>query len=151
MRPSSVTPIESHVANTLVAGAGLSDEDTVGILCAEGPAAMDELIERGVKFDRHDGELSHGLEAAHDYPRILHAGGDATGAGIAYALIDRVRESDIDVRVQTTVVDLVVEDGRCVGVLLARRRGAARRPRHPGDGWRGTAVPLLDQSRDRDG
>ena len=110
--------IDSHVADTLVAGAGLSDEDTVGILCAEGPAAMDELIDRGVKFDRHDGELSHGLEAAHAHPRILHAGGDATGAGIAYALIDRVRESDVDVRTQTTVVDLVVEDGRCVGVLL---------------------------------
>src|SRR3982750_3802005 len=47
--------IESHIANTLVAGAGLSDKGTVGILCAEGPAAMDELIERGVKFDRHDG------------------------------------------------------------------------------------------------
>ena len=110
--------IESHVEDTLVAGAGLSDADTVGILCAEGPAAMDELIERGVKFDRHDGELSHGLEAAHAYPRILHAGGDATGAGIAYALIDRVRESDIDVRVQTTVVDLIIEDDRCVGVTL---------------------------------
>ncbi len=110
--------IESHIDNTLVAGAGLSDKDTVSILCAEGPAAMDELIERGVKFDRHDGELSHGLEAAHDYPRILHAGGDATGAGIAYALIDRLRESDIDVRTQTTVVDLVIEDGHCVGVTL---------------------------------
>ncbi|MEO6605949.1 MAG: L-aspartate oxidase [Aeromicrobium sp.] len=110
--------IESHVVNTLVAGAGLSDPDTVGILCSEGPAAMDELIERGVKFDRHDGELSHGLEAAHDYPRILHAGGDATGAGIAYALIDRVRESAIDVRTQTTVVDLVIEGDRCVGVQL---------------------------------
>ena len=117
--------VDSHVQNTLVAGAGLSDKETVGILCAEGPAAMDELIERGVKFDRHDGELSHGLEAAHDYPRILHAGGDATGAGIAYALIDRVRESDIDVRTQTTVVDLIVDDPstgsgtpRCVGVTL---------------------------------
>ena len=110
--------IESHVEDTLVAGAGLSDKETVGILCAEGPAAIDELIERGVKFDRHDGELSHGLEAAHAYARILHAGGDATGAGIAYALIDRVRESDIDVRLQTTVVDLLIHDGRCVGVKL---------------------------------
>ncbi|MDX6278160.1 MAG: L-aspartate oxidase [Nocardioidaceae bacterium] len=115
--------VESHVQDTLVAGAGLSDADTVGILCAEGPAAIDELIARGVKFDRHDGELSHGLEAAHAYARILHAGGDATGAGIAYALIDRLRESAVTVREQTTVVDLVVEtqsDGgrRCVGVRL---------------------------------
>src|SRR5215213_5013522 len=110
--------IESHVGDTLVAGAGLSDEDTVRILCAEGPEAIDELIARGVPFDRHDGELSHGLEAAHTYARILHAGGDATGAGIAYALIDRLRESDVDVRERTTVVDLVLKGGRCVGIQL---------------------------------
>jgi len=110
--------VESHVQDTLVAGAGLSDEETVRILCAEGPAAIDELVERGVQFDRHDGELSHGLEAAHSYERILHAGGDATGAGIAYALIDRVHESAVTVRERTTVVDLITEDGRAVGVRL---------------------------------
>ena len=110
--------VESHVGDTLVAGAGLSDEDTVRILCAEGPAAIDELIARGVRFDRHDGELSHGLEAAHSYARILHAGGDATGAGIAYALIDRIRESAVTVRERTTVVDVIVRDGRAVGVRL---------------------------------
>ncbi len=110
--------VEAHVADTLVAGAGLSDEDTVRILCAEGPAAIDELIARGVPFDRHDGELSHGLEAAHSFQRILHAGGDATGAAIAYALIDRVRESAITVREQTTVVDLLVESGVVRGVQL---------------------------------
>ena len=107
--PTLGDSVASHVADTLVAGAGLGDADTVGILCAEGPAAMDELIARGVPFDRHDGELSHGLEAAHAFPRILHAGGDATGAAIAYALIDRLRESAVTVREQTTVVDLLVE------------------------------------------
>lgn len=110
--------IESHVADTMVAGAGLSDEDTVRILCEEGPKVIDEMIERGVKFDRDAGVLSHGLEAAHAYARILHAGGDATGAGIAYALIDRLRESAATVRERTTVVDLLVKGGRCVGVTL---------------------------------
>lgn len=110
--------VESHVADTLTAGAGLGDADTIRVLCAEGPAAMDELIARGVEFDRHDGRLSHGLEAAHAYPRILHAGGDATGAGIARALIERIRESDVVVRERTTVVDLEITDGRCVGVRL---------------------------------
>jgi L-aspartate oxidase len=110
--------VESHVADTLVAGAGLSDPETVRILCEEGPEVIDELVARGVQFDRRDGELSHGLEAAHAYARILHAGGDATGAGIAYALIDRVRESRVVVREQTTVVDLVVERGTVVGVRL---------------------------------
>ena len=123
--PTLGDSVASHVADTLVAGAGLGDADTVGILCAEGPAAMDELIARGVPFDRHDGELSHGLEAAHAFPRILHAGGDATGAAIAYALIDRLRESAVTVREQTTVVDLLVEGPstgsggkRVVGVTL---------------------------------
>src|SRR5690349_23580693 len=85
--------VAEHVRDTLVAGAGLSDPDTAGILCAEGPEAMLELIERGVQFDMRDGDLAHGLEAAHSHARILHAGGDATGAGIAYALIAQVRDS----------------------------------------------------------
>jgi L-aspartate oxidase len=110
--------VAEHVQDTLIAGAGLSDEDTVEVLCEEGPAAVRELIDRGVQFDQHDGELAHGLEAAHSHARILHAGGDATGAGIAYALIDRLRESPVEILESTTVVDLVVDDGRCRGVTL---------------------------------
>ncbi len=118
--------VAEHVQDTLIAGAGLSDEDTVEVLCSEGPEAIRELIERGVRFDRHGDGLAHGLEAAHSHARILHAGGDATGAGIAYALIDRLRESDVDVHERTTVVDLVMEDGPdgrphercCVGIRL---------------------------------
>ena len=110
--------VAEHVQDTLIAGAGLSDEDTVAVLCSEGPAAIRELIERGVQFDRHGDDLAHGLEAAHSHARILHAGGDATGAGIAYALIDRLRESPVEVRERTTVVDLVVDDGACVGIRL---------------------------------
>ncbi|HSI25765.1 MAG TPA: L-aspartate oxidase [Aeromicrobium sp.] len=110
--------VAEHVRDTLVAGAGLSDPDTAGILCAEGPEAMLELIERGVTFDMKDGELAHGLEAAHSHPRILHAGGDATGAGIAYALIAQLRDSAVDIRERVTVVDVVVQNGRCTGVEL---------------------------------
>ncbi|MEO6472482.1 MAG: FAD-dependent oxidoreductase, partial [Aeromicrobium sp.] len=110
--------VESHVADTLIAGAGLSDEDTVQVLCEEGPDAIDELIDRGVKFDQVDGHLAHGLEAAHSHARILHAGGDATGAGIAYALIDQVNASKITVYESTTVADLVIEGGRAIGARL---------------------------------
>jgi L-aspartate oxidase len=118
--------VVEHVQDTLIAGAGLSDEDTVEVLCSEGPAAIRELIERGVQFDRHGDDLAHGLEAAHSHARILHAGGDATGAGIAYALIDRLRESDVETHERTTVVDLVLdpstgsgtEGRRCVGIRL---------------------------------
>jgi L-aspartate oxidase len=113
--------VAEHVRDTLAAGAGLSDPDTAGILCAEGPEAMLELIERGVQFDMRDGDLAHGLEAAHSHARILHAGGDATGAGIAYALIAQVRDSAVDIREGVTVVDLVVDGadgGRCTGARL---------------------------------
>ncbi len=110
--------VAAHVQDTMVAGAGLSDEHAVEVLCGEGPAAIREMIDRGVEFDRANGELAHGLEAAHSHARILHAGGDATGAGIAYALIDRLGESAADVRERTTVVDVVVEDERCRGVRL---------------------------------
>ncbi|EFQ83066.1 L-aspartate oxidase [Aeromicrobium marinum DSM 15272] len=108
----------SHLADTLAAGAGLGDPDTAGILCAEGPTAIHELIGRGVQFDRDGDDLAHGLEAAHSHPRILHAGGDATGAGIAYALVDRVRAAAVTILEETTVVDLVVDGERVVGVRL---------------------------------
>jgi L-aspartate oxidase len=115
--------VAEHVADTLGAGAGLSDLDTVGILCFEGPDAVRELIQRGVPFDTHNGELAHGLEAAHSHPRILHAGGDATGAGIAYALIEDLRQSPVEIRERTTAVDLLMRtspagERRCVGVQL---------------------------------
>ena len=110
--------VAEHIADTLVAGDGLSDLDTVGILCFEGPAAIREMISRGVQFDEHDGQLAMGLEAAHSHARILHAGGDATGAGIAYALIERLRASAATVLDKTTVTDLIVEHGICVGVRV---------------------------------
>lgn len=116
--------VAEHVADTLAAGAGLNDRDTVGVLCFEGPDAMLELIDRGVEFDKHGDQLAHGLEAAHSHARILHAGGDATGAGIAYALIDQLRESPVVIHENTTVIDLIVETStlepveRVVGVRL---------------------------------
>jgi len=115
---SSDDTVASHVADTLAAGAGLSDDEAVEVLCAEGPEAVQHLIDRGVLFDVHDGVLARGLEAAHSHERILHAGGDATGAAIAAALITRLRQSSVTVRENTTAVDLVVEGGRVVGVEL---------------------------------
>jgi L-aspartate oxidase len=110
--------VEAHVADTLVAGAGLSDDDAARVLCGEGPEAVAGLIRRGVLFDVHDGELSRGLEAAHSHARILHAGGDATGAAISSALVARVRAAGVDVREHTMAVDLHVVDGRVAGVRL---------------------------------
>ncbi|MFT4284248.1 MAG: FAD-dependent oxidoreductase, partial [Protaetiibacter sp.] len=70
----------SHIADTLVAGAGLCDPAAVEVLCTEGPQRVRDLIALGVEFDRAaDGELARGHEAAHSARRVIHAGGDATG------------------------------------------------------------------------
>ena len=109
----------SHVADTLVAGAGLSDVGAATVLCEGGPVAVRELAERGVDFDTTaDGALALGLEAAHEHPRILHVHGDATGEAISSALLQRVADAGIRLRARTTVVDVLLDDGRAVGVRL---------------------------------
>lgn len=102
---------EDHVRDTLIAGAGLSDPEAVRVLVGEGPARIRELIALGVEFDRDSqGTFVKGLEAAHSYPRILHAGGDATGTAIEKALVARLRTSDVEVIEHAFLIDLVVDD-----------------------------------------
>src|SRR5262249_7494594 len=85
---------EQHLADTLVAGAGVCDEDAVRVLVREGPAAVRDLVALGTRFDRRrDGELSLGREGGHHRDRIAHAGGDATGAEIERALVTRVLDA----------------------------------------------------------
>ncbi|MGC0370407.1 L-aspartate oxidase [Microbacterium sp. SLBN-111] len=109
--------VDSHIADTLTAGVGLNDPDAVRTLVTEGPDRIAELVRRGVAFDRAaDGDFARGLEAAHARPRVLHAGGDATGAAIQAALDAAVRASGIQVREHTLLRDLVVEHGRVVGI-----------------------------------
>ena len=74
---------EQHLQDTLVAGAGLCDEDAVRALVTEGPDAVRGLIALGTEFDQTAaGELSLTREGGHLRDRIAHAGGDATGAEI---------------------------------------------------------------------
>jgi L-aspartate oxidase len=110
----------AHGADTLASGAGLSDADAVRILVEEGPDRIGQLIDAGVAFDRDaDGELSRGLEAAHSVSRVLHAGGDATGAAIEAALVAAVRATSIAVRERSFLSDLILDDdGR--GVIGVR-------------------------------
>ncbi|MBF4560535.1 L-aspartate oxidase [Microbacterium sp. VKM Ac-2870] len=110
----------AHEHDTLIAGAGLSDPEAVRVLVTEGPDRIRELIALGVAFDRGvDGELVKGLEAAHSYPRVLHAGGDATGSVIEKALVARLRASGVDVIEHAFLVDLVLaDDGSVRGVSL---------------------------------
>jgi L-aspartate oxidase len=77
---------EQHLADTISAGAGLVDEAAARVLCYEAPARIRDLIRYGVSFDSLGGEVALGREAAHSHSRILHAGGDRTGAAIETAL-----------------------------------------------------------------
>ncbi|MFM5904501.1 MAG: L-aspartate oxidase [Micrococcales bacterium] len=102
--------IAEHVSDTVAAGAGLCFEPAVEVLCQQGPESLNELIAFGVEFDRKSGELARGLEAAHSHARILHVGGDATGAGISNALVATLRAAKVEIREHTLVTDLILKE-----------------------------------------
>ncbi|MGO4784056.1 L-aspartate oxidase [Cryobacterium sp. W22_MBD10_FK3] len=126
--------VDAHILDTLRAGAGLCDPAAVQVLCEEGPARVRDLIRFGVDFDRDESGITRGLEAAHSRSRVLHAGGDATGAAIETALVHTVREranrahalggDQITIHEHTMLVDLIVDDGRVSGALLLGPDGA---------------------------
>jgi L-aspartate oxidase len=114
-----------HAVDTLAAGAGLSDPEAVTQLVEGAPDAVRWLVALGAHFDAGpNGEILLGREAAHSRRRVLHAGGDATGAEIERALVARVREDrNVDIYPGTFVVDLVVAEGHCRGVLAELEPG----------------------------
>jgi L-aspartate oxidase len=111
---------EAHARDTLSAGAGLSDPRRALALTREGADSLSLLIHEGVPFDRAlDGTLELAREAAHGRPRIVHAGGDATGRVIMSALIERARRTpSINILRSTFAQDLIVQDGVVRGLLV---------------------------------
>jgi L-aspartate oxidase len=112
---------QEHLQDTLVAGVGLCDEAAVRVLCTEGPGRLRELIALGAAFDRDpDGELSLTREGGHSRNRIVHAGGDATGAEVSRALVAAVRAHPrIRMIEHALVLDLLQDAaGAAAGVTL---------------------------------
>ncbi|PZM97476.1 MAG: L-aspartate oxidase [Actinobacteria bacterium] len=112
---------EAHAADTEIAGVGLCDPAAVRALVQEGPARVRELIRLGAEFDRNpDGSLMLTREGGHRANRIVHAGGDATGAEIQRALHAAVRRDPwIRLVEHALVLDLLrAADGRACGVTL---------------------------------
>lgn len=107
-----------HAADTVAVAGGLGDPDIADLVATDAPARVRWLTAIGARFDRDaHGELVLGREAGHGVRRIVHAGGDATGAEIMRALTAAVLDRpDIVVADATLVVDLVVGSGRVVGV-----------------------------------
>lgn len=108
---------ELHEEDTLVAGAGLCDEEAVQTLVTEGTEYIKQLMDWGTEFDRERGKLVFTQEAAHSRRRILHAHGDSTGKEIVRALIARARaEKGIVLMPFANTEGLVMSEGRCAGV-----------------------------------
>ena len=82
----------------------------------EAPDRIADLVNFGVPFDTLDGEVALTLESAHSVPRILHAGGDATGEHIEVTLSERVRLAKIQVLEDCLATDILAENGVIQGV-----------------------------------
>lgn len=112
---------ESHIRDTIKAGAGLSEFNTVKFISENSDKVVKDLLNFGVEFDRDkDGNLCFTKEAAHSVRRILHSGGDATGKMIEKSLVEQVQNNNnIDVYEEGTVVELLINsNGECRGVLV---------------------------------
>ncbi|MBM3154928.1 MAG: L-aspartate oxidase [Chloroflexi bacterium] len=105
-----------HFQDTIAAGDGLCDIEAVKILVNEAPDRIADLIKFGVPFDTVDGQIALTREAAHTVPRILHAGGDATGEHIEVTLSRRVRMSSVKLMEYCLVTEIVVENGKVRGI-----------------------------------
>src|SRR2546421_87924 len=103
------------------APAGLSDADAVRVLVTEGPPEVRALVAFGATFDTDaHGGIALTREGGHHRDRVLHAGGDATGAEVSRALVAAVHAADdIEVIQHAIVLDLLTDaTGRAAGLTL---------------------------------
>jgi len=111
---------ESHIQDTLVAGAGLCDLDIVRTVVTEGPQHIQSLIDLGTSFSQKDGQIHLGREAGHSVNRIVHAS-DATGREVERALLAAIgSHPNIDVFEHHYALDLITEHH--LGQFVNRRR-----------------------------
>jgi L-aspartate oxidase len=111
--------IELHEQDTIAAGDGLCDPEAVRALVAEGPHAIQELIEWGAAFDRDGAGLQFAREGAHSRSRVLHAHGDSTGAEISRTLYTQAAAlPTVEFRSFAAVTDLLLSSsGAACGAL----------------------------------
>ena len=109
---------ELHFKDTIAAGDGLCNEEAVRILVNEAADCIADLVKLSVPFDTLDGEIALTREAAHSMPRILHAGGDATGEHIETTLSSQARSAKIRVLEDSLVTEIIVEGGAVKGIRV---------------------------------
>jgi len=117
---------ESHIADTLNTGCGISDENIVSLVVRQGPQLIDELLRWGAEFDMVDGRIATTLEGGHTRPRVAHAHGDETGRIIAEVLIKKVQQNpNIETIENFHAIDLLTDDdNKCIGMIGCDNRGA---------------------------
>ncbi len=131
--------VEAHVADTLAAGGGLCDPAAVASIVADGPGAVARLRARGARFDGRGGRLDRTREGGHSALRVVHAGGDATGAEIERALVAAARSArgggtgaaGLPLLTGHVAVDVLLAGGAVAGLAVldgAGRPGTLRAP-----------------------
>ncbi|MHB8279082.1 MAG: L-aspartate oxidase [Candidatus Humimicrobiaceae bacterium] len=110
---------EDHYEDTIKSGQGLCDSEAVKTLVKSAPEMIEDLIENGVHFDIANGEIGLTLEGGHSSPRVLHAGGDATGEEIERKLIAFAKQlKSIEFYPEYFVLDILTNDNECIGVTV---------------------------------
>jgi len=120
--------LESHVADTLDAGAGLCNEEVVRTLIAEGAETIRDLVDYGTNFDKEDDHYALGKEGGHSHRRILHAR-DTTGHEIASSLVEAARNTEnIQILENHFTIDLIttgklgsVTEDRVIGAYVLEK------------------------------
>lgn len=118
--------VSSHVADTIKAGAGLSELNTIKFISENSDKVVKDLLTFGVEFDRDEnGNFTLTKEAAHSVNRILHSGGDATGREMEIALCHTLQNhKNIKVYENSLAVDLLVENNTCGGVVIFHEKNS---------------------------
>ena len=118
--PDTDDSIDQHVADTLAAGAGLCDPDAVRSI--DGYRAVAALVDDGAQFDEAlPAQWALTREGGHSRRRIIHAGGDATGAEVQRALDNAAAR--LDIRRNHVALELLQADGAVTGVLVLNDDG----------------------------
>jgi L-aspartate oxidase len=117
--------VAAHVEDTLVAGAGLCEPDAVDVILTGGAEAVARLRKLGAVFDpADDGKLARTREGGHSAFRVVHAGGDATGAEIERALLSATQDGRVPLLDNHIAVDTVrTPSGAVVGLLVLDPNG----------------------------
>ncbi|GAA4804275.1 L-aspartate oxidase [Actinomycetospora chlora] len=124
--------VATHLADTVAAGGGLVDAGAAGTILAAVRAAVAALRAAGAVFDGEPGELARGREVVLSAFRVVHAGGDATGAEVERALVAAARRAELTVLAgHAAVAVLTGADGAVRGLEVRDGAGTVGRVAAP--------------------